>query len=101
VTGRSLGENLAACPPLKAGQDVVLPVETPIKETGHLQIMYGSLAPRGSVGKITGKEGLRFEGRALCFDCEEDMLAALAADTERFRCVWWLRVCGRVDGLII
>ncbi len=49
--------------------------------------MYGSLAPRGSVGKITGKEGLRFEGRALCFDCEEDMLAALAADTERFRCV--------------
>ncbi|KAF6256743.1 acetohydroxyacid dehydratase, partial [Scenedesmus sp. NREL 46B-D3] len=62
-----------------------LPVEAPIKSTGHLQILYGNLCPEGSVAKITGKEGLQFTGQALCFDCEEDMLAALEADTEKFR----------------
>ena len=52
---------------------------------GHLQILYGNLAPEGSVAKITGKEGLKFAGQALCFDGEEAMLAALSADTERFK----------------
>ena len=85
VTGRTLGANLEACPGLKEGQQVILPWDTPIKPDGHLQILYGSLAPGGSVGKITGKEGLQFEGPALCFDCEEDMLAALAADPASFK----------------
>jgi dihydroxy-acid dehydratase len=85
VTGKTMGENLAGCPDLKQGQDVVLPVSAPIKETGHIQILYGNLAPEGSVAKITGKEGLKFRGEALCFDCEEDMLAALEKDVERFR----------------
>lgn len=58
-----MGENLAGCPDLKEGQDVVLPVNTPIKETGHIQILYGNLAPEGSVAKITGKEGLKFRGQ--------------------------------------
>jgi dihydroxy-acid dehydratase len=61
--GKNMGENLAGCPDLKAGQDVVLPVEKPIKATGHLQILYGNLCPEGSVAKITGKEGLQFTGQ--------------------------------------
>ncbi|KAL4424101.1 hypothetical protein ABPG75_001402 [Micractinium tetrahymenae] len=85
VTGKTLEENLANCPGLKEGQQVILPLETPIKSSGHLQILYGNLSPQGAVGKITGKEGLLFEGRALCFDCEEDMLAALEKDQEQFK----------------
>lgn len=48
VTGKTLGENLASCPDLSAGQKVILPMETPIKPTGHIQILYGNLAPGGS-----------------------------------------------------
>lgn len=77
VTGRTLAENLAELPALKSGQDVFLPLENPIKPTGHIQILKGNLAPGGSVAKITGKEGLRFTGPARVFDSEEDMLAAL------------------------
>jgi dihydroxy-acid dehydratase len=85
VTGKTMAENLAGCPPLSEGQDVLMPVATPIKATGHLQILYGNLAPEGSVAKITGKEGLVFEGLALCFDSEEEMLARLAEDTQQFK----------------
>jgi dihydroxy-acid dehydratase len=77
VTGKTLAENLANVPDLKAGQDVILPLEKPIKESGHIQILKGNLASGGSVAKITGKEGLRFVGPAKVFDCEEDMLSAL------------------------
>ncbi len=77
VTGKTLGENLAAVPSLKAGQKIVQPVESPIKPTGHIQILRGNLAPEGAVAKITGKEGLRFSGPAKCYDSEELMLAAL------------------------
>jgi len=77
VTGKTVAENLAGLPPLKAGQDVVLPLEKPIKPSGHIQILKGNLAPGGSVAKITGKEGLRFSGPARVFDSEEDMLHAL------------------------
>jgi dihydroxy-acid dehydratase len=56
-----------------------MPFENPIKATGHLQILYGNLAPEGSVAKITGKEGLIFEGTAKVFDNEELMMAGLAA----------------------
>eukprot|EP00889_Picochlorum_renovo_P005652 jgi/Picre1/32682/NNA_008027.t1 len=85
VTGKTLAENLDTCPPLKEGQDVILPLDKPIKSSGHLQILYGNLSPEGSVAKITGKEGLHFKGHALCFDCEEDMLEALSKDIEPFR----------------
>jgi dihydroxy-acid dehydratase len=77
VTGQTLAENLADVPGLAAGQQVVLPIESPIKSSGHIQILYGNLAPGGSVAKITGKEGLRFRGPARVFDSEEEMLAAL------------------------
>jgi dihydroxy-acid dehydratase len=77
VTGKSIEENLARLPGLKSGQDVFMPVEKPIKSTGHIQILKGNLAPGGSVAKITGKEGMRFSGPARIFDCEEDMLQGL------------------------
>ena len=77
VTGKTIAENLSALPGLKAGQDVLLPIETPIKASGHIQILKGNLAPGGSVAKITGKEGLRFAGPARVYDCEEDMLKGL------------------------
>ena len=85
VTGLTLAENLKGCPPLSDGQRVIMPLSAPIKETGHLQMLYGNLAPGGSVAKITGKEGLLFEGDAAVFDCEEDMLEALAASVENMR----------------
>jgi len=80
VTGKTVAENLAELPGLTAGQEVFMPLERPIKASGHIQILKGSLAPGGSVAKITGKEGLRFVGPAKVYDCEEDMLAALEQD---------------------
>ena len=77
VTGKTLAENLETLPGLKEGQTIVQPVSNPIKETGHIRILKGSLAPEGAVAKITGKEGLQFTGPARCFDSEESMLAAL------------------------
>lgn len=77
VTGRTLGENIADLPGLKAGQTIVHTVADPIKPTGHIQILKGNLAPDGAVAKITGKEGLVFTGPARVYDSEEDMLAAL------------------------
>lgn len=70
VTGKTLAENLAGLPGLKAGQKVLRPLSDPIKKTGHLRILYGNLAPTGAVAKITGKEGLRFEGPARVFEGE-------------------------------
>jgi len=77
VTGKSVAENLAELPGLKEGQDVFMPLNKPIKQTGHIQILKGNLAPGGSVAKITGKEGMHFAGPARVYDCEEDMLAGL------------------------
>ena len=77
VTGKTVAENLAQVDDLKPGQDVFLPLDKPIKPSGHIQILRGNLAPGGSVAKITGKEGLRFVGPARVYDCEEDMLAGL------------------------
>ncbi|KPK16351.1 MAG: dihydroxy-acid dehydratase [Myxococcales bacterium SG8_38] len=77
VTGKTLAENLAELPGLAQGQRVIHPWEEPIKETGHLTILRGSLAPEGAVAKITGKEGLYFRGPAKVFDSEEEMLAAM------------------------
>ena len=77
VTGQTLAENVADLPGLADGQDLIRPMAEPIKPTGHIRILRGNVAPTGSVAKITGKEGLKFSGPALCFDAEEDMLAAL------------------------
>jgi len=77
VTGRTLAENLAELPGLAPGQDVIHAWDDPIKATGHIAILRGSLAPEGAVAKITGKEGLVFSGPARVYDCEEDMLHAV------------------------
>ena len=77
VTGRTIGENLKDLPGFSEGQDVVRPLEDPIKKTGHIQILRGNLAPEGAVAKITGKEGTMFSGPAKVYDSEEEMLAAL------------------------
>lgn len=70
VTGKTVAENLAEVPSLLEGQDVVRPVDNPIKPTGHIRILYGNLAEEGSVAKITGKEGLYFSGPAKVYDGE-------------------------------
>jgi len=77
VTGKTVAENLKNLPGLKPGQDVFLPIEKPIKTSGHIRILKGTLAPGGAVAKITGKEGLKFSGPARVYDCEEDMLKGL------------------------
>lgn len=70
VTGRTLAENLLDVPDLAEGQDIIKPLEQPIKETGHIRILYGNLASEGAVAKITGKEGLSFTGTARVFNGE-------------------------------
>lgn len=77
VTGKTLAENLQRLPELHAGQQIIHSLQNPLKATGHLQILYGNLAPEGAVAKITGKEGLQFSGVARVFDSEDQMVAAL------------------------
>lgn len=77
VTGQTLSKNLESAPDFPSDQKIIKPFSTPIKSTGHIQILRGSLAPGGSVGKITGKEGTRFVGRAKVYDDEDDFIAAL------------------------
>ncbi|HTB80827.1 MAG TPA: dihydroxy-acid dehydratase [Opitutaceae bacterium] len=77
VTGRTIAENLKNVGPYPADQDVVHPLSNPIKPDSHLRILYGNLAPGGSVAKISGKEGLTFSGRAIVFESEETALHAI------------------------
>lgn len=77
VTGKTMKENVDKAPDFPSSQDIVRPMSRPIKPTGHIQIMRGSLAPGGCVGKITGKEGLQFTGRARVFDAEDDFIDSL------------------------
>ncbi len=75
VTGKTLAENLATAKDLDFdAQKIILPVESPVKQTGHLQILYGNLAEGGSVAKISGKEGEKFEGPARVFDGEFELI---------------------------
>jgi dihydroxy-acid dehydratase len=78
VTGKTVAENLANVADLNfETQDVILPIEKPIKVTGHLQILYGNLAPNGSVAKITGKEGEKFTGTARVFNGEFELIKGI------------------------
>jgi len=77
VTGKTLAENLENVPPIDAEQDVFFPVQKPIKQEGHLQILYGNLATQGAVAKITGKEGEIFEGTAKVYDSEFEAIAGI------------------------
>jgi dihydroxy-acid dehydratase len=75
ITGKSLAENLKNCAELKSGQQIIKPVKEPLKSSGHLSVLKGNLAPEGAVAKITGKEGVRFVGKALVYENEADMIA--------------------------
>ena len=77
VTGKTLRENVASWPDLPEDQPILAPWDKPLKSTGHIRILRGSLAPEGAVAKITGKEGLHFSGPARVFDSEEDMIRAV------------------------
>src|SRR5579863_3679375 len=74
VTGHTLADNLAGVQPYPKGQTIIQPLDQPIKKDSHLVVLYGNLAPEGGVAKISGKEGLRFEGRARVFNSEEQAL---------------------------
>jgi dihydroxy-acid dehydratase len=79
VTGKTLAENLEGTPDLNfETQNIIHPISDPIKATGHLQMLYGNLAPDGAVAKITGKEGERFEGTAKVCEREEDVIDFIA-----------------------
>jgi dihydroxy-acid dehydratase len=79
VTGKTIAENLADIPALDfSKQDIIVPLENPIKATGHLQILYGNLASKGSVAKITGKEGLQFKGPARVFNGEFELITGIS-----------------------
>jgi dihydroxy-acid dehydratase len=77
VTGKTVAENLADVKPYAEGQDIIKPLNNPIKTDSHLRILYGNLAKDGSVAKISGKEGLSFTGKAKCYGREEEALQAI------------------------
>ncbi|KAI0195903.1 dihydroxy-acid dehydratase [Astrocystis sublimbata] len=78
VTGKSLWENVADWPDLPAEQRIIRPLTDPIKASGHIRVLRGNFAPEGAVAKITGKEGLRFEGKARVFEKEHALDVALS-----------------------
>jgi dihydroxy-acid dehydratase len=80
VTGKTVAENVASAPDLDFDeQKIIMPLDQPVKATGHLQILYGNLAEGGSVAKITGKEGERFEGPARVFDGEKHLIEGISS----------------------
>ncbi|MBL1141176.1 MAG: dihydroxy-acid dehydratase [Proteobacteria bacterium] len=98
VTGKTIKENLADVPDLKEGQQIITPLDNPIKDSGHIRILKGNFAPEGSVAKITGKEGLTFSGPARVFDSEEDMIKALEENKIEKGCVIIIRYEGPKGG---
>ena len=98
VTGKTVAENLKDVPSLTEGQDVFFPVETPLKETGHLQVLYGNLAENGSVAKISGNEGEYFEGPAVIFEGEFEVVDGLKAGKIKPGNVVVIRQCGPKGG---
>lgn len=98
VTGKTIAENLAELPGLTEGQDVIYPIDQPIKESGHLRILYGNLAEGGAVAKITGKEGTLFHGPARVFDGEAATNAAITNKEIKAGEVIVIRYCGPKGG---
>jgi len=99
VTGKTLAENLSSVPDLSfETQNIVHPISNPIKPTGHLQILYGNLAEKGSVAKISGKEGERFEGPARVFDGEFELIAGIQSGKVKHGDVVVIRYVGPKGG---
>lgn len=98
VTGKTLAENLSNLPYLEPNQQVILPVTSPVKPTGHLQILYGNLAERGSVAKISGKEGEFFSGPARVFEDEYAVIDGIKDGQVQKGDVVVIRYCGPKGG---
>ena len=98
VTGKTLAQNLKGVKPYPQGQEIVRPLANPIKPESHLVVLYGNLAPEGAVAKISGKEGLRFTGRARVFEGEEATLQAILDGTVKAGDVIVLRYEGPRGG---
>jgi len=98
VTGKTIAENLAEVPDLSENQTVIRKIAEPLKTTGNLQILYGNLAPQGSVAKISGKEGEYFEGTAQVFDNEFEAIEGISAGKVVAGNVVVIRYCGPKGG---
>jgi len=98
VTGKTIAENLAEVQDLAPNQKIIKPISTPVKSTGHLQILYGNVAQEGAVSKITGKEGEYFSGPAKVFDSEPMANAAIQREEVKAGEVIVIRYCGPKGG---
>ena len=98
VTGKTVSENLAEVPTLTPEQDVFLPLESPLKQTGHIQILYGNLASEGRVAKISGNEGEYFEGPATVYDDEYAVIDGVKNGEVKAGDVVVIRYCGPKGG---
>ncbi|PZX93481.1 dihydroxy-acid dehydratase [Flavobacterium aquariorum] len=98
VTGKTIEENLASVPDLHDGQDVIHEIQKALKATGNIQILYGNLAAEGCVAKISGKEGEFFEGTAVVFEGEKDVIRGIQAGEVKPGNVVIIRYCGPKGG---
>ena len=98
LTGKTIAENLASLPDLQDGQDVIYEMQKALKPTGNIQILYGNIAPDGCVAKISGKEGEFFEGTAVVFEGEKDVIRGIQAGEVKAGNVVIIRYCGPKGG---
>ena len=98
VTGKTIAENLAALPDLNDGQDVIHEIQKALKATGNIQILYGNLAEEGCVAKMSGNEGDFFEGEAIVFENEFDVIAGVRNGNVKPGNVVVIRYCGPKGG---
>ncbi|MDD2820840.1 MAG: dihydroxy-acid dehydratase [Flavobacterium sp.] len=98
VTGKTIAENLASVPDLHDGQEVVHEIQKALKATGNIQILYGNIASEGCVAKISGKEGEFFEGTAVVFEGEKDVIRGIQAGEVKSGNVVIIRYCGPKGG---
>lgn len=98
VTGKTVAENLASVPDLEEGQEVVFEIKNALKSTGNIQILYGNLASEGCVAKISGKEGEYFEGTAVVFESEFEVIPGLEKGMVKPGDVVVIRYCGPKGG---
>jgi dihydroxy-acid dehydratase len=98
VTGKTIAENLASVPDLHDGQEVIFEIKKALKATGNIQILYGNIATEGCVAKISGKEGEFFEGTAVVFEGEKDVIRGIQAGEVKPGNVVIIRYCGPKGG---
>lgn len=98
VTGKTLAENLAVVPDLSDGQDVIHEIQKALKPTGHIQILFGNIAEEGCVAKISGNEGEYFEGEAIVFESEYDVIPGIQSGLVHPGNVVVIRNCGPKGG---